>query len=250
MSIENVTIGAAVIGAVAAIIGAALSIAGGFFASYINQRMTSITEKRKIVREKIEETYLLSNQVKIWFQIQLQRICEKDGIEETFANLPFWFLDSSTKEPECPIDRIEMLVGLYIPSLKKYSDYCRNCILKMQNTQEAYNDNDLEDRVNKIIDYYINRYHLERQLHDKIYEQLEKKGLINNDKDHFSDKNSLETYSKYRMLNLINGIERIEAKNLSETEKMREKRKKFVVYIADNFQTYHQGFQYQLEKLV
>jgi hypothetical protein len=85
--------------------------------------------KNKIVREKLEEAYILLNELKFWLNIQYHRTAFDlkadlhDVFQEKFDG-GFWSLvklhnyDFDNIKSECPIERIVMLISLYAPSLK------------------------------------------------------------------------------------------------------------------------------------
>jgi hypothetical protein len=99
---------AAIIGAGALLLGSALTLFGGIVIPLLSQRLTSKAERRKIFRDKIEEMYLLSNQVEKWASWYLSGI-QRSG-------------DRMLSILYNPIDRLEMLVRLYIPSFKTSID--------------------------------------------------------------------------------------------------------------------------------
>jgi hypothetical protein len=51
---------------IAALIGGIFAIVGGFLATYFQQRVARDAEKRKVIREKVEEIYNFTNQINDW----------------------------------------------------------------------------------------------------------------------------------------------------------------------------------------
>jgi hypothetical protein len=113
------------------LMGGMLAVMGGFLATYLSQYLAGKTEKRKLVREKIEELYTLSIEIKskiyattyfhkkIMFDIN-NIIGKEDYIHDNFSVV------------QEKIDRIEMIAIIY--NLKKFREimtYCqkvRGCI--------------------------------------------------------------------------------------------------------------------------
>ncbi len=83
--------------------------------------LTRRGERKKKVRESIEELYRFLSQVDIWMKVTLRYLYkELDKMDYYRPVIPGEYLEDFTKEPECPIDRLEMLIELDTPSLKKY----------------------------------------------------------------------------------------------------------------------------------
>lgn len=113
------------------VIGGLLAITGGFLATTFSQRMADKAEKHKLTRARIEELYTLSNQVKEWVKVQLLRACDVEEIK-LHRKVPGWFFDAVKTELDCPIEKIEMLVCLYLPSLVKPFELYRASVLAIQ----------------------------------------------------------------------------------------------------------------------
>ncbi len=113
------------------VVGGLLAITGGFLATSFSQRMAGKAEKRKLTRERIEELYTLSNQVKEWVKVQLLRACDVEEIK-LHRKTPGWFFDAVKTEPDCQIEKMEMLVYLYLPSLVKPFAPYRTSVLAIQ----------------------------------------------------------------------------------------------------------------------
>jgi hypothetical protein len=124
----------AVVGVLSTILGSLLTILG----NNIAVRKNNEADRRKIIREKIEEIYSLSNQIKLWIKVQLWKLPIRGEIifDEKKFDHHFWFLDNAEylnkndKIFECPVERMEMLIGIYVPSLKDQVDtYHRNILV-------------------------------------------------------------------------------------------------------------------------
>jgi hypothetical protein len=113
------------------VVGGLLAITGGFLATSFSQRMAGKAEKRKLTRERVEELYALANQVKEWVKVQLLRACDVEEIK-LHRKTPGWFFDAVKTEPDCPIEKMEMLVYLYLPSLVKPFALYRTSVLAIQ----------------------------------------------------------------------------------------------------------------------
>jgi len=99
--------------------------------TYFSQRMSSNVEKEKVVREKIEELYTLTIQMKTWMQTQLLCACKLEEIT-WHSDRPDWYVTDATIGAECPINRVEMLVKLYVPSLRNPFAAYRWSVLETQ----------------------------------------------------------------------------------------------------------------------
>ena len=83
------------------IVGGLLSTLGGFFANFTLQSKSRDAERRKLIREKLEEAYLLSHEVIDWIQKQMKEMATQ----------------ASGDDSHCPIERVVMLVKFYEPKL-------------------------------------------------------------------------------------------------------------------------------------
>lgn len=119
---------------ISTVVGGLLAITGGFLAARFSQRIAEKAEKRKLTRERIEELYTLSSQAKEWMRVQLLRACEVEGIT-LHRRAPDWFFDVVNTEPDCPIEKMEMLISLYLPSLAKTFAAYRTNILIIQHLE-------------------------------------------------------------------------------------------------------------------
>lgn len=113
------------------VVGGLLAITGGFLATDFSQRMAEKAEKHKLTHERIEELYTLSNQVQEWVKVQILRACDVEGTK-LHRKAPGWFFDVVKTEPNCPIEKMEMLICLYLPSLVKPFALYRTSVLTIQ----------------------------------------------------------------------------------------------------------------------
>src|SRR6266700_2990310 len=109
---------AAVIAAVAALLG---SLIGGIALPYLTHRLATKAERGKIVREKIEEIYLLTDKVKLWLDVQVNNLLV--------------FVD---REPELK---------------KSATEFC-NCIDKFNSLVNSYTDYRFLEAIHEDKDFY------------------------------------------------------------------------------------------------
>src|SRR6266478_4573987 len=86
------------------LLGGVLAITGGFLATSFSQRMAEKAEGRKLARERIEELYTLSTQMKKWVTVQILRACKVEEVT-LHRKAPGWFFDVVSTEEDCPIDK-------------------------------------------------------------------------------------------------------------------------------------------------
>jgi len=95
-------------------LGGVLAIAGGFISNYYIQAIARKSEKRRVVREKIDEIYTLSTQVKTAFVL---RIWHRSKYTQQEYNKRYLISDKAVRELRDVGERMEMLARLYVPSL-------------------------------------------------------------------------------------------------------------------------------------
>src|SRR5712692_9952326 len=103
-----------VINLLSVVLGGILAIAGGFISNYYIQAMARKSEKRRIVRDKIDEVYTLSTQVKTTFFL---RIWHRSKYTQQEYDKIYSFSDKAVRELRDIGERMEMLARLYNPSL-------------------------------------------------------------------------------------------------------------------------------------
>jgi hypothetical protein len=116
------------------VVGGLLAITGGFLATIFSQRLAEKAERRKVTCERMEELYRLSSQVKEWVKVQVLRACE---IEEVTLHrkVPRWFFDAVRTQPDCPIERMEIIASLYLPSIGTIFASYRRSVLAVQHLE-------------------------------------------------------------------------------------------------------------------
>ena len=122
------------------LLGGVLAITGGFLATSFSQRMAEKAEGRKLARERIEELYTFSTQMKKWVTVQILRACEVEEVT-LHRKTPGWFFDVVNTEEECPIDKMEMLINLYLPSMKSTFAVYRQSVLAIQQLEAELRNN-------------------------------------------------------------------------------------------------------------
>lgn len=96
------------------LLGGALAIAGGFISNYYVQAIARKSEKRKTVREKVDEIYTLSTQLKTSFFL---RLWHKSFYKPEQYDDIYLLSDKAARELKDIGERMEMLARLYVPSL-------------------------------------------------------------------------------------------------------------------------------------
>ncbi len=143
-----------------AVIGA---ITGTILGIMLTQRTTRKADKSKITRGKIEELYVLTNQIKIWYHSQIAELLKKNLIDYQFEEDVFWILEQSTlkdfnKNSYFPINKVTMLINLYAPSLKEIYLVYHLSIVNMQLIQQAVTKNVLEQDIDKLVHTAIDNF--------------------------------------------------------------------------------------------
>jgi hypothetical protein len=95
-------------------LGGVLAITGGFISNYYIQATARKSEKRRIVREKIDEIYTLSTQVKTSFYLRIWH--RSYYTQEQYAKIHL-ISDEAARELRDIGERMEMLTRLYVSSL-------------------------------------------------------------------------------------------------------------------------------------
>ncbi len=105
------------------IVTCTLTFIVGFVTAQLTQRSAEKSENKKLLREKIEKIYTLTNQAERWFNIQIWNALKLFG-EEMTASPVFGFIHirDITEEVECPFEEIQTISEMYVPSIKKDVD--------------------------------------------------------------------------------------------------------------------------------
>jgi hypothetical protein len=123
----------------ATILGGILATTGGIIATFYAQSLNGRTEREKFVRERCEEVYELAEKVKQWLDNENARwwcdYCE--SIDDVSIEVQIG-RSKLAKEPlNCPIDRLMMIVLLYIPEFRTKAEELKNVV----NTYNRFSNN-------------------------------------------------------------------------------------------------------------
>jgi hypothetical protein len=150
------------------IVGGMLAIIGGFLATCLTKLMTNRADKRKIIREKLEEIYSLINEMEDNLNSSLIRINElvvepSQKFDAQYATVSLF------KEMISYTHKIEMIAHLYLPYIAKDADsYCHAMINCLDMIISAFNKN--ED-VQKVV---TETFEITESEHKKIQDALTK----------------------------------------------------------------------------
>ncbi len=126
-----------------------VSVAGALVAVWIGSRFGRSNDRRKKIRDSLEEIYKLSNQVNIWLQVNLRYLYKEINKEDRYnVVIPPEYVEQYAKVPDCPIDRLEMLVSFDAPSLKKYLPEYLFIVSEMREVRHIYDTHKSEDTLN------------------------------------------------------------------------------------------------------
>lgn len=126
-----------------------IGIVVGAIGTYI---FTRRGDKKKRARASIEELFTFSQQVRIWFYVTMRRMHKKiDGMDYYRVHMPAEYLEDDSKEPDCPIDRLKMLVALDVPSLKKHLPEYEFIVLQLREMKYIFDKHSSKSTL----DYYI-----------------------------------------------------------------------------------------------
>ncbi len=99
-------------------LGGMLAITGGLVATVSTQALNNKAERRKFLREKCEEVYLLSEQVKLWVKNEHDKWWQ-DYTDQFEPDNPIpEGYRKEYKQLDCPIDKLLMIVQLHLPMLQ------------------------------------------------------------------------------------------------------------------------------------
>ena len=116
----------------ALLLGSLLALVGGLFATSRSHRVAGQLETRKLVRDKLEEIYLLISQIRAWALTQTIIIAAKQDFAVVHTHeIPILLSGEFVKDTECPDDRLDMLVHFYAAFLAEDLYQYRRCIGKL-----------------------------------------------------------------------------------------------------------------------
>ena len=187
---NGVAILVAIVGVFSTIVGSLLTTLG----NYISVNQSSKKEKKKTIESKIEEIYLLSNQISNWVKANLSSIYDEQGIK-------MYYIVHGT-ETECPVDRFNMLVCLYTPSIKKESLECISVVQHIKLINSAINSAENENAKNNFLYSY---YYLatNRAKKENKYDKKEMENIAELYVTSRSDKKGVDESSKQRVELLV-----------------------------------------------
>lgn len=134
------------------IITNAVSVAGALIAVWIGSRLGRGNERRKKVRDSLEEIYKLSSQVDIWMHVNLRYLYKEIAKEDYHRPaMPPEYIEEYTKIPECPVDRLEMLISFDAPSLAKLLPEYAFIVSELREVRYIYDTHKSKDTL----DYYF-----------------------------------------------------------------------------------------------
>ncbi|MGZ3609041.1 MAG: hypothetical protein ACXVBU_03155 [Ktedonobacteraceae bacterium] len=117
------------------LLGGLLTIVGGFLANYYIQSTSNKTEKRKEKKTRIEQLYLLSNDIRqTFYRLEFNQVSDADWTSE--------FLRVNKVESD-----MEMMVMLYVPELTEVMYTYLKSILSMTATFEGIHDNEIGEEI-------------------------------------------------------------------------------------------------------
>jgi len=122
----------AIISFAAGIVGALIAV----LTAYLQQRMARDDEKRKVIREKIEDIYTLLNQVQAWAALQVTTLegllAIRSGKSTGTGHTP--------GDGDCPIDKIVTFIHIYFPKLRKKINTYNLTVQDVDTLCEAVNE--------------------------------------------------------------------------------------------------------------
>lgn len=153
------------------ILGSVLTLVGGFASTYFSQFVSAKAEKRKIVREKIEEIYTLIDQVDLWLRTENQELAKFLLADK---DKPFTLSELEKYQPT--LARIKTLVRFYAPSLSKEADEYFGNLKFIRQTHLLMNES---KNKKKETEEFMRAYETYREKYEKLQAFLEKLALTN-----------------------------------------------------------------------
>lgn len=135
------------------IAGGLLTALGSFTANYITQSAAEKAERSKLLHARIEETYNLCEQIDKWIKYLEKTTNETSvAIKKTSMQKIDFIKHISVNEPDCPIEKVKMIVLLYLEEIeedirKLDASICelKSKKAKAEKSHEQANDNFFED---------------------------------------------------------------------------------------------------------
>ena len=134
------------------IIIALIAVTGTLTGTKLGNYYTLKSERRKKVRESIEEIFTLNTQIRIWVHVTLRYLYDEISKIDYYRDvIPAEYLEKSGKEPDCPIERLKMLLNLDAPSILVNSIEYIYIVSQLREMKYIYDTHKSE----KTLDYYI-----------------------------------------------------------------------------------------------
>lgn len=93
-----------------------------YLGAYVNQGFSVNKDRKKLIREKIEEVYLLTEKIDVWGHKAYDILTNQDDYDKFFDSI---LLMSET------LTKAKMIIYFYQPDLKKECDVVENKIAKL-----------------------------------------------------------------------------------------------------------------------
>jgi hypothetical protein len=131
------------------IIVALLTLIGALIAAWVGKFLGRKTQRRKKICESLEKIDKLSNQVNIWVHVTLRYLYKEiDKTDYYRVVMPGEYLENYAKEPECPIDQLEMLISFDAPALTKYLPEYLFIVSEMREVRYIYGTHKSKESLN------------------------------------------------------------------------------------------------------
>lgn len=135
----------------ASIVTAVITIPASVVGTKVVDRGVRQAEKRKKIREGLEEVYTLATQVRIWVHVTLRDLYKIGDIDYYRDVIPAKYLEETSKEPDCPLDRLRMRITLDVPSLVSRLGEYVFIVSQLRNMRHIYDT----QKSKSSLDYYV-----------------------------------------------------------------------------------------------
>lgn len=140
------------------LVGGVLAIVGGFLATYFSQKLASKTENRKMFASKIEEIYILSDQINESLLVQMYHEYHDLKVNLKGNNSELLSPLDTIQKIKRICERTEMLIRLYAPSLIDDFETYKNFVEEFQITISKFNRMDEKEKskqMSELLDLLI-----------------------------------------------------------------------------------------------
>jgi hypothetical protein len=139
-----------------------VSVGGALTAVWIGSHFGRSNDRKKKIRESLEEVYVLSSQIRTWVHVTIRRVGKGYEWDYFHDSIPAeYLLEETAKEPPYPLDRIQMLIDFDIPSLKTLLAEYISIVSLLRDIKYVYED----VKSASTLDYYLSGV---------IYDKVEK----------------------------------------------------------------------------